>query len=141
MKQMIKFEVKRMLRNPGFYIAMMIGLIVSAAHWIVEVLPVVRRMDKYMSLDFALLYPPNLYNSWICEGNNMYSYLYLLILPILVTLPYAATFFSDVNNHLIEFICTRADKREYFMQNSRRYFCREELYPVFRLFSIFCSVR
>ena len=37
--------------NPGFYIAMMIGLIVSAAHWIVEVLPVVRRMDKYMSLD------------------------------------------------------------------------------------------
>ena len=35
MKQMIKFEVKRMLRNPGFYIAMMIGLIVSAAHWIV----------------------------------------------------------------------------------------------------------
>ena len=52
--------------------------IVSAAHWIVEVLPVVRRMDKYMSLDFALLYPPNLYNSWICEGNNMYSYLYLL---------------------------------------------------------------
>ena len=114
MKQMIKFEVKRMLRNPGFYIAMMIGLIVSAAHWIVEVLPVVRRMDKYMSLDFALLYPPNLYNSWICEGNNMYSYLYLLILPILVTLPYAATFFSDVNDHLIEFICTRADKREYF---------------------------
>ena len=106
MKQMIKFEVKRMLRNPGFYIAMMIGLIVSAAHWIVEVLPVVRRMDKYMSLDFALLYPPNLYNSWICEGNNMYSYLYLLILPILVTLPYAATFFSDVNDHLIEFICT-----------------------------------
>lgn len=53
MKQMIKFEVKRMLRNPGFYIAMMIGLIVSAAHWIVEVLPVVRRMDKYMSLDFC----------------------------------------------------------------------------------------
>lgn len=44
----------------------------------------------------------------------MYSYLYLLILPILVTLPYVATFFSDVNNHLIEFICTRADKREYF---------------------------
>ena len=76
MKQMIKFEVKRMLRNPGFYIAMMIGLIVSAAHWIVEVLPVVRRMDKYMSLDFALLYPPNLYNRLICEGNNMYSYLY-----------------------------------------------------------------
>ena len=32
---------------------MMIGLIVSAAHWIVEVLPVVRRMDKYMSLDFC----------------------------------------------------------------------------------------
>ena len=64
MKQMIKFEVKRMLRNPGFYIAMMIGLIVSAAHWIVEVLPVVRRMDKYMSLDFAgasqsLCKPPN----------------------------------------------------------------------------------
>lgn len=27
MKQMIKFEVKRMLRNPGFYIAMMIGSI------------------------------------------------------------------------------------------------------------------
>lgn len=114
MKQMIKFEVKRMLRNPGFYIAMMIGLLISVVHWIVWVLPAARGMDKYMSLDFALLYPPNLYNSWICEGNNMYSYLYLLILPILVTLPYAATFFSDVNNHLIEFICTRADKREYF---------------------------
>ena len=104
MKQMIKFEVKRMLRNPGFYIAMMIGLLISVVHWIVWVLPAARGMDKYMSLDFALLYPPNLYNSWICEGNNMYSYLYLLILPILVTLPYAATFFSDVNNHLIEFI-------------------------------------
>lgn len=114
MKQMIKFEVKRMLRNPGFYIAMMIGLLISVVHWIVWVLPAARGMDKYMSLDFALLYPPNLYNSWICEGNNMYSYLYLLILPILVTLPYAATFFSDVNDHLIEFICTRADKREYF---------------------------
>ena len=61
MKQMIKFEVKRMLRNPGFYIAMMIGLIVSAAHWIVEVLPVVRRMDKYMSLGVSqsLCKPPN----------------------------------------------------------------------------------
>ena len=39
MKQMIKFEVKRMLRNPGFYIAMMIGLIISVVHWIVWVLP------------------------------------------------------------------------------------------------------
>lgn len=55
MKQMIKFEAKRMLRNPGFYIALLIGLIVSVVHWIVEVLPVVRGMDKYMSLDFALL--------------------------------------------------------------------------------------
>ena len=34
MKQMIKFEVKRMLRNPGFYIAMMIGLLISVVHWI-----------------------------------------------------------------------------------------------------------
>ena len=39
MKQMIKFEVKRMLRNPGFYIAMMIGLLISVVHWIVWVLP------------------------------------------------------------------------------------------------------
>ena len=55
MKQMIKFEVKRMLRNPGFYIAMMIGLLISVVHWIVWVLPAARGMDKYMSLDFALL--------------------------------------------------------------------------------------
>mgnify|MGYP000573951696 CR=1 FL=1 len=48
MKQMIKFEVKRMLRNPGFYIAMMIGLLISVVHWIVWVLPAARGMDKYM---------------------------------------------------------------------------------------------
>lgn len=113
MKQMYLFEIKRMLKNPGFYIALLIGMIVSAVHWIVLVVPCARGMDKYMSMDFALTYPPNLYNNWICEGNNMYSYLYFLILPIMVTLPYATTFFSDVNNHLIEFICTRAAKRQY----------------------------
>ncbi|MFQ9896602.1 MAG: hypothetical protein ACLRWA_10735 [Lachnospira sp.] len=45
----------------------------------------------------------------------MYSYLYLLILPILVTLCHTQLLFSDVNDHLIEFICTRADKKRVFL--------------------------
>ena len=52
MKQMIKFEVKRMLRNPGFYIAMMIGLLISVVHWIVWVLPVARGIDVFRFCTF-----------------------------------------------------------------------------------------
>lgn len=114
MKQMYLFEVKRMLKNPGFYIALLIGGIISIVHWVMLVIPYALKLDKYMSMDIALKYPSNLYNNWICEGNNMYSYLYFLILPILVTLPYATTFFSDVNNNLIAFICTRTSKKQYF---------------------------
>lgn len=115
MKKLLNFELRRAFKTPGFFLAILIGSAITVSHWILQVLPTAMRLDANMTADIAMEYPSGVFTEWIGEGSSQYSYLYFLIMPLLAALPYADSFFGDVGNHFINMICTRTERKKFFI--------------------------
>ncbi len=115
MKRLFLFEWKRAVRTPGFVLSLCIGNIITVLHWIMKVLPLAEKLDSIMSEDIPMEYPAGVFTEWIGEGSTQFSYLYFLILPLLVALPYASSFFGDIKNNFINMICTKTDRKSFFI--------------------------
>lgn len=113
--KLLSFELKRAFKTPGFLLAMIIGNAVTASQWLFQVLPEAVKLDENMAYDIPMNYPAGVLTEWIGEGSSQYSYLYFLLLPLLASLPYADSFFRDVRGHFIYSICTRVDRKKFFI--------------------------
>lgn len=112
-----KFELKRSIRTPGFYIALLIGSIIAIADWCTYALKFSRHIYTIAQFETAknpMSYPAYVYESWIGGGDSKFSELFFLILPLLVVMPYATSFYSDNKSNFINFICTRTRQKSYF---------------------------
>lgn len=109
------FELKRSFRTPGFYLSLLIGCIIAIADWINYGLQYALHQDDWMNgcIGYAMLYPNNVYESWIGASDSKYAAFFFLILPLLVVLPFASSFYKDNKNNFISYICTRVRKRDY----------------------------
>ncbi len=115
MKRTFCFEISRVFRCRGFLAALVIGIAIAIGHWVQEVLPLTKSLSKQFYLEYPMLPPPDIWSYWIGGGNTGYSYFLFLILPILSVLPFADSFFTDVKGHFIIEICTRTNRKYYFL--------------------------
>lgn len=115
MINLTKIELSRAYKSKGFIISLIIGMIISIAHYITVILPYSFQLDKYIKMNLPMMYPGWLYNIWIGgKMTNIYSFLFFLIIPILASLPHGDTFFHDTNGGFIQNLCIRESKKNYF---------------------------
>lgn len=116
--RMIKIELYRALHGMSLKISLLIGALLAVEHFIMRVLPFLKyKFDSYHpDLAFALI--PNVQSQWmsgtISAENNVYNYIVFL----LVTLPYAGSFYLDKKNGVIKNVVTRGNKRYYLIAKS-----------------------
>ncbi len=110
-----RFELRRAFKTPGFYLSLFIGCIIVIADWVNYGLQYALHLDEWMNdySAYAMLYPDNVYESWIGTSDSKYAAFFFLIMPLLVVLPFAASFYKDNKNNFINYICTRVRKKDY----------------------------
>ncbi len=99
MRDLFKFEIRRMRESKAIYTAIAVGAILSLWLLVIE-LQEVREVEEGIALygieKAGLYYPRSLYNSFIgLEYAYLPSTILYTVFPLLVSFPYAVSYFSD----------------------------------------------
>lgn len=109
-----RIELKRAFVNIRFYIALCIGMIIISLH-LIDIIPEVLNAGKYVNS-----FPVNSYYVWIGAGTyKWHTYLYFLVFPLIASLPYGITCFSDRKRCVDIQYMTRCSRMKYY---SAKYF-------------------
>lgn len=116
MGRMLKIEIERALRGYGFWLSLLIGMIISVEHYFRVVLVFARYPLKFYIYDSAVSMPASAFQFWIGAGSsNFEGILFVRLFPILAVMPYASTYVSDIRNGLIKNYYTRTRKHNYLV--------------------------
>ena len=114
MKQMLKIEMERALKGAAFKIALIIGMIIVTVQFVK-----VGLHNALNPLEFfeygGLTLPYTVIYTWIGGSFNVYYTLYIRLLPIMVVLPYAATYYTDRRTGIIRNYYCRTKKINYLI--------------------------
>ena len=105
MKQMLKIEIQRAFSGAAFKVSLIIGCLISTLQFMN--VGIKHAMDPmkfyfYNGLDF----PYTIVNTWMGAVSDAYYEVYIGILPLLVVIPYASSYYIDrklgiINNYYI----------------------------------------
>lgn len=97
-------------------VALTVGIAISVAHFLTVALPYATS-ELYEAWRSGIMgLPPSVLDSLMGHTTgSMMSGMYYFIVPLLVCLPHAASFFSDCQSGYVENVLCRTSKREYFM--------------------------
>ena len=112
MKKLLKIELERALKNKWFYICLLIGFAIVAK----DIYSVAYNTRKYYYLDVndAVYQFPGTYCKWMVTNcSSMYKMLHL-IFPLLISVPYSYTIYSDIKGCYVGNIISRTDKKLYY---------------------------
>ncbi|MCM1468624.1 MAG: hypothetical protein NC086_10800 [Alistipes sp.] len=118
MKCMLKIEWNRLLRSPSFWITLIIGMIISFWQYHDVGLYVLRFQDTILAKNrtYGTLMPNGVFEKWIGgEGFSFWSYTFFMILPILCTLPFSASLYTDRRSGIIKNYFVRNEKKNYYL--------------------------
>lgn len=114
MKHMLKIEMERALKGAAFKIALIIGMIIVTVQFVK-----VGLHNALNPLEFfeygGLTLPYTVIYTWIGGSFNVYYTLYIRLLPIMVVLPYAATYYTDRRTGIIRNYYCRTKKINYLI--------------------------
>ena len=115
MKEQIKIEYERAIRSKTLWVALIIGLIISIAQFIVEVIPEAKDPLQFFQGTFQC-YPKSVFNYWLGGSfADAYATTFLTILPVLATLAHGITYYMDIKSGYIKNIYTRTTKKNYLV--------------------------
>ena len=93
MKQMLKIELERAFRSSGFWLSLMIGMLISIIQYIQKVIPAVSEI--LLPMKYKLAIPVCVHQTWIAMGDGWYYTLFVRLIPLLAVIPYAVTYYTD----------------------------------------------
>ncbi|MGN0327627.1 MAG: hypothetical protein ACI4D4_01470 [Lachnospira sp.] len=102
MRQLLKIEFERAFRSKTFGLAISIGLIIVALQIINVVVPASKNILAGFNASVAS-YPQSVFENWIgMDITHPYRTIYLTIFPLLATLSYGSSYFSDIKTGYIK---------------------------------------
>ncbi len=113
MKNVLKAEYYRIIKNKMTYVAMGINVFLVVLHFLLEILPYwnINSMGKMLKT-----YPLGLFEKWIGgESASVYPALYFMLAPLISAIPYGGSLQEDLKTGYVENVCTKVKKETYFM--------------------------
>lgn len=123
MKNMLKIELNKAIKNKFFIFAVMLGLAVTFLSFLYNTESYLSGLaDRaFYEEEFNVKYNhfigiTTLYNSWVGgEAYTLGSTIYFFIFPILIAIPYGWSYCSELKSGYIKNAATRCGKMKYFM--------------------------
>lgn len=114
MLRVLRLEMERAFRSKGLTLALLIGYTIVIIHAIKVVYPYSQDILKWYSGGTSSI--EIVYKEWFAaECMTPYRSIYLYLLPILSTLPFGVTYFTDRKGGYIKEICTRCKRSHYLI--------------------------
>lgn len=123
MSNILKIELNKAIKNKGFTIAIMLGMILAVLSLIYSIN--IYKRDKNATADYAqkynIVYNPEaeahtIFNNWIGgEGGSLGTAIYFFIFPLLIALPYGWSYSSEKKSGYRKAMIVYCGKRNYFM--------------------------
>lgn len=115
MVRILKVELERAFRSKGMTLALIVGYSFVILHFFKVVYPA--------SKNILMMYNGNISgrlrsiydDSYLYEDRTPYKEIFLYLIPVLSTLPFGASYFSDRKKGYIKNICTRCKKSCYLL--------------------------
>ncbi len=124
MKCLLQIELKKAFSNKLFWITLLLGLVIvsiSAYQNINGYFEFANDMQMRQESDPETVFNPinqvfTLYNSWIgAEVFMPMNSLYYLLLPLLASLAYGWSYFTEKKSGYVKNVVTRIDKKKYYL--------------------------
>lgn len=104
MSRTFKFELKRAFASVGFWVAIGLGMVIV--------------LSQQISFYFNYRNAPGIVSAvqaFIgCECFQVYNTIFFTMFPILAAMPFAASYYIDLNSGYIKNICTATSRKQYF---------------------------
>ena len=113
MKNLFKNEMERALKNKGMIIALCVSMAIILLDIYQNAIGVRLHMSEYQkTYEYQT---PGLYNRWIGISTSRYHMVLNFIFPILISLPYTISIYTDIKRNYINNVVTRIEKKYYFL--------------------------
>lgn len=110
----LRFELKRSFGSPWFRMVILIGIVYSILHFVFRIYP-------YLPTNSAM--PLSAFNAWFpMRPNEYFSVSLYLLMPILAAMPYADSYYTDLNDHYMRLVTTRVSKGRYLLAKTAAVF-------------------
>lgn len=120
MKNTIKLEIHKAIKNKLFVISVLLGCAITILSLIYQV--------NISSLDFAasgknpMISAYTVFSTWIGgDGYSLGASVYFFIFPLLISIPYGWSYCEEKKNGYIGAVVVKAGKASTFWQNILRY--------------------
>lgn len=114
MKQMLKIELERAFKSAGLKVSLLIGIVISALHFFQKVVPVALNPLRFYKTG-TLNTVANVNNTWMAMGEGWHYTLYVRLIPLLVVIPYAITYYTDNKKGIVKNYYSRTKKINYIL--------------------------
>ena len=123
MKNMLKIELRKALKNKMFFFSIILGFAVTFLSFLYnyELYTKALRDNKLYSDEYNIIINPmlsmnTLYDSWVGgEAFTLGTTVFFFIFPILIAIPYGWSYCSELKSGYIKNAIIRCGKPEYFM--------------------------
>ena len=114
MKQMLRIELERAFSGAGFKISLLIGMVISVLQFVKDVIPAAAN-PLYVLKGRTISIPDNVNNLWMAMNPDVYYKLFISLIPVLVVIPYAITYYSDNKKGIVRNYYSRTKRINYIM--------------------------
>lgn len=112
LKRCIKIECYRLWHSPFIYLSVLIGCIVSLLHFIQVVYPRSLHLVPMTNQE----YPYSLFNTCLTmDYASMYPVIFLYLIPLLVVIPFGASYYQDLRSGYIRQLYIRTERKSWIM--------------------------
>lgn len=105
---MIKIEIKRLLKRPSFYVALLVGIAITALEALTN------NQINLKSENFST-FSSGVYSNFIQYSLGKYVRMLQMVFPLIVTIAFSDAYLEDVKSGFIKNIVTRYDKKKYLI--------------------------
>ena len=107
---MLRHEIRLALRSKEFWISIAVGVVLMGVHYFDTILPSVQFIDA--SIQEGML-PHSVFSKWVgASASSFVPSLYFLLIPILASLPFGASFYNDQKSgYLIQMVFQSGRKK------------------------------
>lgn len=117
MGRMIRIELYRAFHGKELKAAMLLGGMLGLAHFVLEVVPSVSHIFDGYHPDIASSVVGNVTESWMGGMINPEINIYQMVVFLLITIPYAASFYTDRKSGILKNIAVRGEKENIWQPN------------------------
>ena len=118
MKRLLKNELIKMFSNIQIYLTIGIGTCLTIILTCMQVH--IRAVNEKLFMEYGmkgdLYYPSTVYNSFIgLDYLNLPALIFYTILPIMATLPFAASYYKEKKSGYLKNVLVKTDKNKYYI--------------------------